>query len=104
MENMDLDLVDISICMSQSAQHCAEDVDDVTGFFNDLLKKEIDSLDGKVNLSTVAENVNAELFKKYGMLFYMRAVDDDTDEAPDEDATEITLILDTLQTYNRTLH
>lgn len=104
MDDLDLEVVDMSISMTPNAHMCAEDPDALAVFFQSLIKIEMDGTEGNVNLRSIAQNVNGKLFAKFGPLFYMRAIDDDTDEPPGDDATEVTLILDTLQPYNNTVH
>lgn len=104
MDDLDLETVDMSISMTPNAEMLAQDPDKLVEFFQSALKTEMDENEGSVNLRTVAHNVNGKLFAKYGPLFYMRAIDDDTDEPPTDDATEVTIILDTLQPYNNTVH
>lgn len=104
MTDLDLDVVDMSITMTPNALMCAEDPDALAVYFQSLLKTEMDENDGNINLRTISQNINDKLFAKFGPLFYMRAVDDDTEEPPGDDATEVTIILDTLRPYNNTVH
>jgi hypothetical protein len=104
MDDLDMEVVDMSISMTPNAHMCAEDPDALADYFQSLIKTEMDVTEGTLNLRTITQNVNDKLFAKFGPLFYMRAIDDDTEEPPSDDATEVTLILDTLRPYNNTVH
>lgn len=104
MTHMDLETVDMMISMSPNAEMLATDSARLATFFTDALKEEMEESTVNLDLRLIAHNVNSKLLAQYGPLFYMRAIDSDTDEAFTEDSTDVVLLLDTLLPYNNTVH